>query len=477
MSATQWRVPGGGENTHSWRHREIVAAFESLQVTEAMAQAEMFEQIARWWDDSLCVFRHAMGELLAQAWSSTGGAAAGSMVDTYVTQARDLSVALEKVPELVRTAAEAIVATKYAIPPLIAAEAGASAQANRAVGADSAWSVSDSVDDADSAAAHGAASAAEENARAEMRQRYVVPFGELIERIPLLPMPTRRIGAVGEPGDRRLLVEGCGAVEPVGATAESGGRATRLAVDATAESTGLEGGEADGAGLRGGGTSPASAAPDHVMADGMGQPVSAVSAPAASGTTGGVASPGRAGVSSPAGAGISVPGGAGISVPGGAGSLTAPWRNSPVFSGDPATASAGRSSPTSPYAGLSWTAGDTGDRSSSGPRYQPTGQHDAQRPGIVGHSVPGSAGSAIGANSPAGHTATRSVDRYFHCAGAPQTLPAPAEDAARGLPAYLITSANTAELLGEPRPAIAGGVIGADELVRDEQRSRSATRC
>ncbi|MFE9789297.1 hypothetical protein ACFYO7_28345 [Nocardia salmonicida] len=40
------------------------------------------------------------------------------------------------------------------------------------------------------------------------------------------------------------------------------------------------------------------------------------------------------------------------------------------------------------------------------------------------------------------------------------------------MPEYLITLANTAELLGEPRPAIAGGVIGGgNDFSPGEQRS------
>ncbi|WP_410875050.1 hypothetical protein [Nocardia sp. A7] len=479
MSSPQWGVPGGGENTHSWRHGEILAAFEPLEVTDAMAQAEVFERIARWWDEGLCAFQYAVRESLAQAWSSVGATAASATVDAYVAQARDLSVALATLPDVVRAAAEAIVATKNAIPPLVV-EVGASTRAGGAVaamgyGSDSAWPVSGTVQDAGSAGV----AAAEEHARAEMRQRYVVPFGELVYRIPLLPMPTRRSGAVGEPGDQRLLVDGVGwlpderrsrsavgagvsaeggqngsaavgevsprarsagdaesaglgsdgaedlpagggafgdgpteydggAPEPADGTAEYDGGATALAGDATAPD--FDGGDADGAGPRGGGTAPASAEPDRVMANGVGQPGGAQTSSAPTGAVGAMAAPGGAGISGPGG----------------------------------------------------------------GPRYQPTGQHDVQRPG-VGHSVPGAAGSVISADPPAGHTASRSVDRYFHCAGAPQAAPAPAEGAAHGLPAYLITSANTAELLGKPRPAITGGVIGGDELVPADQPS-SATR-
>ncbi|MFD3706063.1 hypothetical protein ACFWUP_23235 [Nocardia sp. NPDC058658] len=547
----QWSVAGGGENTHSWRHKEIVAAFTPLEVTGAVAQAEVFEQIVRWWDEGLRAFQYAVGESLAQAWSSAGGVAASSAVDAYVAQARELGVVLEKLPEVVRSAAEAIVATKYAIPPLVATEVGTSTRvvdAARAAGqgtalptgglAHEARSVSSAGGmalDAGSAAFHGAAATTEEDARAEMRRRYVVPFGELIDRIPLLPMPTRRFDAVGESGDRQMLGDKVGqlpgerrgpaaidaddsteigpngsvtggevstlaesagdavsagvgvhgtedpppgtdtfaddaaetdrepgpmepdheSTESDGDASEPDGDATAFDDDAAARSTGLDGGAVGEAGQHNGGTVAASVAPDRVMAGGA-QPGSASAfTPAPMGATSGMAAPG--------GTGISVPGGVGISAPGGAGSVTPPWGNS-AAAADPSTASAGRTSPTNPpYTGLSSPTESVGYRTPDGrSRYQLPGPNDAQRPGI-GHSVAGTAGSAIGANPSTTHAASRLVERYFHCAGAAPTTCAAGEDAARDLPEYLITLANGEELLGRQRPAVAGGVIGGED--------------
>ncbi|MFE1594027.1 hypothetical protein [Nocardia sp. NPDC058705] len=550
-SPTQWGVPGGGENTHSWRHREIVAAFTPLEVTDAVAQAELFEQIARWWDEGLRAFQDAVGESLAQAWSSAGGSAARSAVDAHIAQARELGVALEKLPEVVRSAAEAIVATKYAIPPLVAAEVGASTRVvdavsatghgtgsvlstgsmthiagsalsagNMAYNTGSALSVSGMLQDVGSAAEHGASSAAEEDARAQMRRRYVMPFGELIDRIPLLPMPTRCFGAVGEAGDRRLSSDeagrstgerrgpaavdsdgsaevgpiGSGAVgedsaladsadavsaglgvhgtedpppgadtfaddavkpdreltEPDGGEAEPDREATSFDGDATALSADLDGGAVEEASEHGGGTVPASAPPDRAIAAGVAQPGSATAVTSTPiGATGAMASPGGTGISGPAGAG----------------SVTPVWGNSAAAI-DPSTTSAGRSASTSPYTGLSSPAAGiwgTGDRTSDGgSRYHASGPNDAQRPGVA-HGGPGTAGSVIGANPSAAHTAGRLVDRYFHCVGAAPTTCSPGEDAARDLPEYLITLANGEELLGRQRPAVAGGVIGGED--------------
>lgn len=488
---TQLGVPGGGENTHSWRHREIVAAFEPLEVTDAVAQADRFERIALGWADALRAFQHAVGESLAQAWSGSGATAAGAAVDAYIENARDLTVALEQLPGVVRAAADAIVASKHAIGSPVVDETGASAR-----------SVSGAVHDTGSASAHGAAAAALESARAAMRHRYVLPFAELVDRIPIPPMPIRAFDSWVESGDRHWPIAAAGqswgerrARSPVGmdiaagigqdgsaaigktsprveairdsesaghdghgtgdppagsggvtgGPAESDGgattRSTDLDSDARAGSTFLNGGDALAAGERGSSTASASAAPGGVM-------------PSASARSGGP----------------------GISVPGGVGSLAAPWWNSAAAI-DPATASAGRNSLRNPYAGLTGHATATdgsGDRTSGGgPRYQPPGRHDVQRPG-VGHSTPGAAGSVIGANPSAGHTSTRSVDRFVHCTGAPVTQSSPGIETVRGLPEYLITQANTEELLGNPLPAVAGGVIGGDDgLLPGEQRSLS----
>ncbi|PKV77205.1 hypothetical protein ATK86_1534 [Nocardia fluminea] len=208
-------VPGGGENTHSWRYQEIVAAFGAIEVTDAVAQADRFEQIARWWDDGLRAFRHAVDESLASAWSGVGAVAAGRAVEDYVARAHQLTVALEQLPGVVRGAAEAIVATKYAVGSPGVEETGAAA-----------WSADGAVHAMGSASAHGAASAAEEAARAAMRQRYVLPFAELVARIPVLPTPLRSLDS-GEPNDRQLLIDSAGQ--------SRGDRRAGLAVEVSAD--------------------------------------------------------------------------------------------------------------------------------------------------------------------------------------------------------------------------------------------------
>ncbi|MFD6400312.1 hypothetical protein [Nocardia sp. NPDC060249] len=453
--ATESGVSGGAENTHSWRHREIVAAFGALEVTGALAQADRFEQIARSWDDSLRAFRHAVNGSLVSAWSGMAAAAAGFAVEGYVARAHDLTVALEALPGVVRAAAEAIVATKYAVGSPVVEGTGAAA-----------WSASGAVHDMGSASAHGAASAAEEDARAAMRQRYVLPFAELVARIPVLPMPLGSSDS-GESNDRQALIGTAGqssgergALSPVEVSA-GGGR------DASGESSALHGVIGDSEKMRREGGRTGVPIEGSDLLDGRAvesddraarsDSATAVTSASASGTGAAPASS-TAALTNPA-----------------AGLLTAPAGTS-ATTVDHAVVSAGRSPAGGSAAGrmgpgVSTSAG--GDRTGgSAPRYRPPGRHDVPRPG-GGHSVPGSTGPAIGADPPSTHATTRSVDRYFSCGGAP---PAPGIDAVRGLPEYLITLANTAELLGEPRPAIAGGVIGGGDDFSPVEQRPTATR-
>ncbi|MGW0638851.1 hypothetical protein [Nocardia salmonicida] len=453
-------VPGGGENTHSWRHREIVAAFAALEVTDALTQADKFEQIARWWDDGLGAFRHAVEGSLALVWSGVAAAAAGSAVDSYVARAHDLTLALEELPGVVRAAAEAIVATRYAVGSPVVEESDAAS-----------WSVSTAVHATGSASAHGAASAAEEDARAAMRQRYVLPLAELVARIPVLPMPLRSFDSDAT-GDRQSLIGTSGQAR--------GERRTQPPVEIP---TGGAENETTA-------TGPGSALhevigdPETMGDDGRGTDVSndgsegfdsqsadSEDGAADSGTATAVTS------TSTAATGMTQPGStAALTAPGHSGLLTAPTGPSATAI-DPAVVSTGRGTSADSEAGRAGPnvnpSGARGRTPGGSTQYRPVGQREVSRPGI-GNSIPGSTGPAIGADPPSAHTPTRSGDRYFRCGGALPT--APGVDTTRGLPEYLITRANTAELLGEPRPAIAGGVIGGgDDFSPGEQRS-SATQ-
>ncbi|MEV6219016.1 hypothetical protein [Nocardia sp. NPDC051833] len=178
-------IPDGGENAWHWRHAEIARAFTALEVTDAIAQADRFDRIAVRWTEGLDAFARTMRETLATAWAGVGADAAGAAVSAYVARARELTPALVELPGLVRAAAEAIVATKYAIPELVFDEPRSA------------------LSPSSGAAAHRVAAAAEESARLAMRERYVLPFSAIDDRIPVLPTPIRPVGSEADSGRQR----------------------------------------------------------------------------------------------------------------------------------------------------------------------------------------------------------------------------------------------------------------------------------
>ncbi|MEV0062898.1 hypothetical protein [Nocardia sp. NPDC050718] len=178
-------IPDGGENAWHWRHAEIARAFTALEVTDAIAQADRFDRITVRWTEGLDAFARTMRETLATAWAGVGADAAGAAVSAYVARARELTPALVELPRLVRAAAEAIVATKYAIPELVLDEPRSA------------------LSPSSGAAAHRVVAAAEESARLAMRERYVLPFSAIDDRISVLPLPIRPVGSEANSGRQR----------------------------------------------------------------------------------------------------------------------------------------------------------------------------------------------------------------------------------------------------------------------------------
>ncbi|MFD6392054.1 hypothetical protein [Nocardia sp. NPDC060259] len=493
-------IPGGGENARSWRHREIAAAFAPLEVTDAVAQADRFARIARLWEDGVAAFERATRD--SAGWSGAAADASSAAVGRYVAQARELTAVLDQFSGLVRTAADAIVATRYAIPEQIVAEVGPPLLATG------------------QAESHRSATAALEDARLAMRERYVVPFGEVDARIPVLPMPSRRDVPGGDSDDR--LVRGGRSAEIFGAHSGSGAEggfaqsesldsphsthAARLRPAATGSenvvpdlATSAPGGasaRSDDGSAQGGDPSGAagSAGPgDHSAgAAGSAEPNGDSTVPGDSSVLGSdLAGPGNDSAGPhggstgrgdrPAGPGGSSVGPGGSSVGASDATVTmGPAFHSALFDGLglPGTAAGAATSVVDPtmtsmghngsaHSGgaqpaLAGAPAASGDQSARGTPSLPA--HDAEplRPG-AGRSMPGAAGSVVGANSPTTPSPTRVLDRLFHYAVPPCAGQTPDSEAERVLPDYLITQANTDALLGNPRPTVSGGVIGGGD--------------
>ncbi|MFC4127597.1 hypothetical protein [Nocardia rhizosphaerae] len=491
-------IRGGGENANAWRHREIAEAFATLEVTDAIAMADTFARIAARWSTGLTAFERDLCEASAVAWSGASAEAMEAAVDAYLAGARALAIALAELPGLVTAAAEAIVATKHAVPELPVATGPADAEA------------------------HGRQAAALEEARVAMHERYVRPFRAIDHRIPLLPMPvhsldlpyrewgTREPGAptaeLGSPRGVALASSGDAAVS--GTSADGTARSVGLATDPPGlgppapsiddsspqdpariarSVAGGSGTEADGA------TKPAeqvgqtatasvrSNADDHGRLP-SGFIPAAHSATVPSTTDNPAPSP-REGSAGAAGSSWKEPPGAGprgvwsqVGDAARAGDRARPddtarrngstppgdsaRQGDPAWPGDPAQQNR-IGQPRVP--GLvndlarPGSSTRTGDPATVGDPMRPG---DSVRPGD-GRSVPGAAGPVIGAGAPPG-APVRMVDRLFHYAVPSGIGCAPEPDAERGIPDYLITQANTEALLDDRRPTVIGGVIGGE---------------
>ncbi|WP_280297838.1 hypothetical protein [Nocardia neocaledoniensis] len=481
----------------NWRHREIVAAFAPLDVTAAIAQADSFEQIARWWEDGVSTLAHSLREAQAVSWSGAAADAARTAVTAYLAEARELTAAFVELSEAVRAAAEAILTTRSAIPELVGTEVG------------------------DAAAKYGAQECAAETARTAMHERYVLPFGAVDRRIPVLPMPIRRVTAFAEerwasgageersraalvgspksrlaaedrpddrrggedrPGDSgdddRPQPAGSGPKDDragegrVSADADSQGLSAGQEAHEDSDSTGLTAIETNGTGpseIEGSGTAatsegggPVGVGPDAAGARGgesAGQGVGESVVRTASGNAGvaplspPVSGFGTGGGTTPS-PGVE-PGSGWVGERPGRQDLSRDVRQDMAAGGTSATGSGDRA----------WTGG---------PRYQPSPLSDPLEPGI-GRSVPGAAGPVIGANPGSAVSAPRILDRLFHYAVPPIAGREPYSEQERALPDYLITAANTEALLGDRCPTVTGGVIGGESPAPDtEQRSASA---
>ncbi|MEV0332666.1 hypothetical protein [Nocardia sp. NPDC050717] len=463
-------IPGGGENVRNWRHPEIVAAFAPLEVTGAVAQADCFALIAHRWEEGVSAFARAMRDAQAP-WSGAAAAAANAALTAYLAEARDLSTALVELSGVVRAAAEAIVATRYAIPALVTTGIG------------------------DGAAEYGAQERALETARTAMHERYVLPFGAVDRRIPVLPMPTRRVATL--PEER----EASGAEERQPRGALTGSTNSRLtAADRTDVGHGGTQRPNDDRGSTerpndsgGNGNHPQHASRDPKDDEASERPRSAdadsqdLSAAVGGGSgdlgvQGGQSPEQGVGesvvrtVSSNAGvAPLSAPA-SGFGLPGG----TAPLPSASTEPGSGWFGERPERHDLSPDARQAVRDGGTSATGSAdrawagGSRYQPSPPSDALEPGI-GRSVAGAAGPVIGANPASTVSAPRILDRLFHFGVPPGGGQAPDPEHERALPDYLITTANTEALLGDRRPTVTGGVIGGVPPAPDgEQRSASA---
>lgn len=441
-------MPGGGENVHHWRHREITEVFSSLDATDAVAQADTFQQVARCWEEGLDAFDHAISVGLPAAWSGVGAEVAMSSIRRYLDQARELVAAVHAISVLVQAAADAVVATKYAIPEIVEESAVP------------VWST-------DSGGMREAG-IREEEARAAMRDRYIRPFGEIFSRIPLIlrPIPLDATTGNGGPLGNDLptplpahVVPGPEHYRPIG---------TDPAIDANVQRTCDESsGPAASSGHDVDRSAVTGAVPSS-LADLPGTDTRRFDANldgasgAATGIRIGAGGEGTAGALDVGAAKVDVmrvgesPGPNACGGPSSSsGQRGAGQANTEADS--PGAAARNTFADRIALASMALTANDALAGNAVAANNAPTGNVLAADRAPAGNApTAGDAGVETKASG-AGQVAAR----WFHyVAPAPGVPDTEQEEHARGVPEYLITSANTEVLLGRPAPTITDGVIG-----------------
>ncbi|KAA8887431.1 hypothetical protein F3087_17185 [Nocardia colli] len=172
------RIPGGGEHTDSWDHPEIKDAFDPLDTTNAIDQAERYWQMHQLWEQGVATFARSIQNSISQAWSGPAAEDSKKSIQAYTTDAHTLTPALAELHTRVRDAATAIVNTKKAIPDTVDTSFGSR------VFHPSRWDLSREK------------SEETQKARVAMNEHYVQPFSQIDGKIPVLPTPTSPTKAI-----------------------------------------------------------------------------------------------------------------------------------------------------------------------------------------------------------------------------------------------------------------------------------------
>lgn len=164
-------IPNGGEYSHSWDHPKISDAFSPLDVNDATSQAGKYWLIRQYWEQGFETFLRSTQASLSQAWSGPAAEQSRQAIQDYIDKyARPVTPALETLSNGIRDAANAIVNTKNSVgDPLDIT--GVDGFVN--------WLFSEDE-----------ASRRTEEARDAMKTYYVTPFGQLDNKIPVIPVPT-----------------------------------------------------------------------------------------------------------------------------------------------------------------------------------------------------------------------------------------------------------------------------------------------
>ncbi|QIS02513.1 hypothetical protein F5X71_09435 [Nocardia brasiliensis] len=393
------RIPGGGEHTDSWDHPEIKDAFDPLDTTEAINQAERYWQMHQLWEQGVDTFARSIQNSIAQAWSGPAAEASKKSIHDYTADALALTPSLAELHTRVRDAATAIVNTKKAIPdPVVVTWTSWLWPPNR-------WDLQSDQ------------SEQTQKARVAMNEHYVKPFSQIDGKIPVLPTPTSPTKAVDipapPPGGYRIDNTSTGQPsQPASPGTDPGSTNSGVPGDTNGD------GKPDEPGTTEQQTDPA--ASEQTTPSSTTSPSGTQTTPA--GTTSTTQSPSTA---------------------------TDPTKTVSTGTGTPyAPGPTGR--PGSPR--IPGSLGSPGTPSTAPqPGRSIPGTGVPTTPGTSGNPAAAAAAAARGTTGPAGMGAPGAGARGKSD-----------DDAEHKIPDYLITQENTDELLGELPKTVPGGVIGGD---------------
>ncbi|MFF3226347.1 hypothetical protein ACFYV7_26360 [Nocardia suismassiliense] len=394
------RIPGGGEHTDSWDHPEIKSAFDPLDTTNAIDQAEKYWQMHQLWEQGVATFARSIQNSISQAWSGPAAEASKNSIQAYTTDAHTLTPALAELHTRVRDAATAIVNTKKAIPDPVEVTWTSWAWPPRR------WDLQrDQTEET-------------QKARVAMNEHYVQPFSQIDGKIPVLPTPTSPTTAVDitpAPGGYNTDTSGNGG-QP--------NQPTSTTTDPASNNSAVPG-DKDGDGKP---DEPSTQNPKSADNPKSEQTTPASTTPAGTQTT-----------------------------PAGTNPTTTPTPSNPTSTDPAKTAPTGTGTPYSPSSPGSPSR--TGSPSSPGSPSSKTPQPGRSISGSP--AVPGTTSTPAAAAAAATRGASGAPGMGAPGMGARGGQSE--DDSEHKIPDYLITQENTDELLGELPRTIPGGVIGGDD--------------
>lgn len=168
----------GGENPDHLEHWDIYHAFSPQDTTDANNAVDKYSRMAATWSTDVAEFAARIRRSSAAAWDGAAAEASRQAIDNYAQRALDLAPALQSLAAQVSTAVTGIANTKSNV-----------AEPNDTVGKNIFNPKGWDVGFWHGSRSRAAVDEARDQARAAMRDHYLVDFKSADTQIPVLPQP------------------------------------------------------------------------------------------------------------------------------------------------------------------------------------------------------------------------------------------------------------------------------------------------